>query len=177
MAGQQPASVINQILSQYRESPFAKWATKSGIDALRNVAEARGMLGTPSELQDITRFAETQAMGGQQQFLQDVLGERSRQAGILQNIFGTGAGTAGEMARGTLGIGELQARLAQQAAQEQAQQRQAFLGSLLGGLGGLATGGLMGGAGLLTMPAATAGAAPTQISGGLGAALGFLRGL
>jgi hypothetical protein len=171
-AGQDPAQLINQIISQFRQSPFQRLATQQGIGSIRNLAEAKGLLGTPAELRDIAGFAEKQSFGDQQQFLEDVLQGRGQNLGILQNLYGTGAQTAGQMGQEAVSTAQsradlLKAQLAAEADADKSDDGGGFLSSLTGGLSGAGVGGILGGKGMLG----------SKMGAGSGAALGFLKGL
>ena len=169
LSTQDPSEVINNILSKFRESPFQKYTQQQGISSIRNLEEAKGLLGTPGELQNISRFTEQQAGANQQNFLRDVLGVRGSNIGALQNIFGTGANVAENMGRGAIQTGSALSQLSESEMDALAKmsansQACGLLGSLAGGLGGASIGAIMGG---------------KKGGGGQasGSAVGFLKGL
>ncbi|MHC4634570.1 MAG: hypothetical protein ACYSYU_05065 [Planctomycetota bacterium] len=150
MVGQDPTSIINRILGQYQASPAEQFQKQQAQGALQNQLAAAGLSGSGAAIQQAGSLAQNLAQRGQQQFLQNVLGQRQQQMGGLEDLFrgglsaaGTGAGLLGQEGQalgglagaGILGQGQEQSGLF------------GGLGSLAGLFGGGGSGGLFGGGG------------------------------
>ena len=143
-----PTAFVNNILSQFQQSPAQKFAQQQGIQASRNQLEAAGLGGSGAGAQALQQQGSDIAGQQQQQFLQNVLGVRQQTLGGLGQLGGMGLQSALAGGQFNMQTGEdiasEQARAAQaRAAAEQASQQQQSggIGSLIGGgislLGGL----------------------------------------
>lgn len=113
-----PVGFINQIASQFQPSPGAQFQTQQGIEAARQGGVTSGQLGSGAEQKALSQFAQGVTSQGQQQFLQNVLGQRQQGLQGLQGLIGTG-----------LSADELQERFLQALAQQQGQ-----IGAARGGI-------------------------------------------
>lgn len=141
LLGEDPTATINRILGQFRPSPAFQFQQQQAQKGLESQLAGAGLAGSGEAIQRAGQLATGLAGQGQQQFLQNVLGQRQQQMGGLEELFRGGLGAAGTEA-GLLGqmgpaLGGLQAAGILGRGQEQA--------GLFGGLGGLA--GLLGGSG------------------------------
>lgn len=141
MLGEDPTDIINRITGQFRESPEFTFQKQAAQEALQNQLAAAGLGGSGAAIQKAGQLATGLAGQGQQQFLQNVLGQRQQQLGGLEQLFrgglsaaGTGAGLLGQEGQA---LGGLQAAGILGRGQERS--------GLFGGLGEL--GGLFGGGG------------------------------
>lgn len=105
-----PVGFINNIASQFQESPGAKFQTQQGIEAARQGGVTSGQLGSGAEQKALAQFAQGITSQGQQQFLQNVLGQRQQGLQGLQGLIGSG-----------LSADQIQSRYLQAVAEQQAQ--------------------------------------------------------
>jgi hypothetical protein len=162
-----PTAFVNNILSQYQESPGEKFIKEQGIKAGQQAAEASGQQGSGAEQEALAKFATGLASQDQQRFLQNVLGVQQQRTGGLENLFSGGLSAAGQGAGATTSAANAIANLLGQVGKGKAMSDEASAGGLsglLGDIGGALTGGILGHKGLLGK----------GIGGGLGSLLGFL---
>lgn len=139
-AGEDPAAIINRILSQYQVSPAQQFVQRQATEAVQNQAESAGLLQSGAERTALAKTIAGLASQNQQQFLQNVLGERTRRLQTLQNLFGTGAQSAQALASGAIGTGAGIARdietggAARAAGDLQLQNLLSGLGGMVGGV-------------------------------------------
>lgn len=100
--GQDPTDIINKIMGQFQESPAQQFQSERANQALQNQMAAAGLSGSGEAAQRSGQLAQQLASQGQQQFLQDVLGQRQQQISGLEGFFGGGLSAAGQGA-GLLG--------------------------------------------------------------------------
>lgn len=105
-----PVGFINNIASQFQLSPGAQFQTQQGIDAARQGGVTSGQLGSGAEQKALSQFAQGVTSQGQQQFLQNVLGQRQQGLQGLQGLIGSG-----------LSADQLQEQFLSALAQQQAQ--------------------------------------------------------
>lgn len=149
-----PTGFVNQILSQFQQSPAQKAGIQSGLTAVQNRLQAQGLGQSGAEQKSLEQFAQQQTGQQQQQFLQNVLGLQQQRISGLSGLGGMGLQAAGQGAQSIFGTGQnisqLQAAIGQAQAQAEAakaaQKQQEIGGGLgiLGGLGNLITGGISG---------------------------------
>lgn len=130
--GGTPTGLVNQILSQFQQSPAQKATIQAGLEATRGRLGAQGLGQSGAEQEALEQFAQQQTAGQQQQFLQDVLGARGQTLGGLGQLGGLGLGAA---QTGT----QAQMQAAQNIASLLASQGEAGLGQA-GTFGGLFSG-------------------------------------
>lgn len=106
--GQDPTDVVNKILGQYQASPGEQFQKQQAQTAMQNQLAAAGLSGSGEAIQRSGQLASGLAGQGQQQFLQNVLGQRQQQIGGLENLFQTGFGATGQEAGLTGQIGQAQ---------------------------------------------------------------------
>lgn len=139
-----PAQLENQWTQQYQTSPYAQQMLQQNKAQGLDAASSMGLMGSSGALNNIQVGAGNIVNQDRQQFLNDLMQKYMTGVGIGQNIYGTGATAAGNLASGALQTGENMAGLKYG---EEAAPGQMF-GNLLGtGLNlGLnyATGGLSG---------------------------------
>lgn len=128
-----PKQFLAQLMSGYEESPYAKQlqaeAQAQGMDA----ASAMGLGGSSAALQNIQRGATDIMQKDRANYLQNLMQTYLSGAGIAQNLYGTGAGMAGQLGRG---MGE--ARFGEMTSPgQQAMSFGGMLAGLMGGMGGL----------------------------------------
>lgn len=154
MLGQDPTDIVNKILGQFQQSPAEKFQSQQAQQAMQNQLASAGLSGSGEAIQRSGGLAQQLAGQGQQQFLQNVLGQRQQQMGGLESLFGGGL-SAAQSGAGLLGQeGQSLAGLTGQIGQAQAAgtlgkgQEQAGLFGGLGQIGGLLGGGSGGSGGL-----------------------------
>ena len=146
MLGQDPTDIVNKILGQYQTSPGEQFQQQQAQGALQNQLAAAGLGGSGAAIQKSGQLAQHLAGQGQQQFLQNVLGQRQQQMGGLESLFRGGLSAAGTGA-GLLGQeGQTLGGLAGAGILGQGQEKSGLFGGL-GSLAGLFGGGGFGGAG------------------------------
>lgn len=147
MLGQDPTDIVNKILGQFRESPAFGFKKQQAQEALQNQLQAAGLGGSGEAIQKGAQLATGLAGQGQQQFLQNVLGQRQQRMGGLEQLFRGGLSAAGTGA-GLLGQeGQALGGLAGAGILGQGQEQSNLFGGLAGLLGGAFGGGGFGGGG------------------------------
>lgn len=147
MLSQDPTDIINKIQGQFRPSEAFKFQSQQANQALQNQLAGAGLAGSGEAIQRSGQLANQLAGQGQQQFLQNVLGQRQQRMGGLESLFQGGLSAAGTEAGLLGGEGQALGGLAGAGILGQ-QQSQA---NMFGGMGNLAgmfgSAGGMGGAG------------------------------
>jgi hypothetical protein len=134
MFGESPEDIINRIQGQYQETPGFQFQRKRAQEALQNQLAAAGLGGSAEAIQRSGQLASNLAQTGQQQNLQNVLGQRQQQMGGLENILGTGFGAAGQEAGLQKSMADLFGQIGQAQFGGDVSQSQALSG-LFGALG------------------------------------------
>lgn len=94
LAGQRdPSSFINNLMSQYQTSPYAKFQMQQGQNAANNAASASGMMGSTPFMQASQDYAHGISQQDMNQYLQNVLGVNT-QYGAGQNALMQGGQNA-----------------------------------------------------------------------------------
>lgn len=100
-----PVDLQNKWASSYETSPYARQQLElnksSGLDA----ASSMGLLGSNSAVHDIQSGAGDIVQKDRQQYLQDLMQKYMTGIGIGQNMFNTGASTAGNLGQQSLDVG------------------------------------------------------------------------
>jgi hypothetical protein len=134
-----PTGFVNQILSQFQQSPAQQAGIQSGLTAVQNRLQAQGLGQSGAEQKELEQFAQQQTGQQQQQFLQNVLGLQQQRISGLSGIGGMGLQAAGQGAQGILGTGanisQLQAAIGQAKAQAEAARAAQKQQEIAGGLG------------------------------------------
>lgn len=101
-----PSTLLNKWMGSYTTSPYAKRsmdnAKASGLDA----ASSMGLLGSNSAISNIQNSSSDIMNADRQQFLNDLMQKYMTGIGIGQNIYNTGAATAGNMGNQALSVGQ-----------------------------------------------------------------------
>lgn len=143
-----PETLQNKWASGYEMSPYAKQLIDQSKSAGLDEASSQGLLGSSAALGNIQTNASNIMRGDRQQYLQDLMQKYMAGIGIGQNIYNTGASTAGNVGNQVVQTGQNLAgteygRVAAPGA---------MLGNILGKIGGAAlnygTGGMSGMAGM-----------------------------
>ena len=92
-----PSQFINQLMSQYSESPQSKYLQDQSMKAGQNAASASGLSGSTP----FTKFMQEQSAGIASQdmdkWLQNVLGINNQYGSGLQNLMGMGQSSANQL--------------------------------------------------------------------------------
>lgn len=101
-----PSALLGKWMESYESSPFAKKsmsnARESGLDA----ASSMGLSGSSAAVNNIQQSSGDIMNADRSQFLNDLMQKYMAGVGIGQNIFNTGAATAGNMGNQAIGVGE-----------------------------------------------------------------------
>lgn len=89
-----PSGFMNNLMGQYRQSPYAKYLTQQGQNAGINAASASGLIGSTPFGQQMQANAQGIASGDMNQWLQNVLGVNTQFGQGQQNLMGQGANAA-----------------------------------------------------------------------------------
>lgn len=124
-----PQALQSKWMESYDTSPEAKQlmeqAQAQGMDA----ASSMGLLGSSSAISGIQKKASDISSADRQQYLNDLMQKYMAGAGLAQNIYGTGAQTAGQMGQNAMTMGQNMGQMAYG--------KQNAGGGLFGGLLGL----------------------------------------
>lgn len=86
-----PTGFINNIMSQYQESPWAKFQQQEAQRANNNMASAAGLIGSTPWQRAGEDYARNISSQDQNQFLQNVLGVNTSYGSGLNNLLNYGA--------------------------------------------------------------------------------------
>lgn len=140
---QNPEQLQNQWAQGYQESPYAKqqqqFAQNAGLDS----ASSQGLLGSSSALQNIQNTSAGIVNQDQQQYMQDLMQKYMQGIGLGENIYGAGAGAAGQQAGNAMNA----ANANSQFEFGKRQSGSNALQDILGGIGGIGMNYLTGGLG------------------------------
>lgn len=133
-----PGNFINNIGSQYQQSPGFKFALQQALQGANQGAAAGGMAGSPQNQQQNMGIATNMANQDYYNWLNTALGQQNIGLQGEQGIYNTGYNASSNMANaiGNALAGQAGLSYAGQAAQNQHDQE--GLGAFLGGLGGIA---------------------------------------
>ncbi len=100
-----PAKLQDQWAAGYQESPYAQQmeshAKESGLGAASNM----GLMGSSAALGNIQQSSHDIMQQDRQQYMNDMMQKYMASVGIGQNLYGTGAGAAGQMSQNSMGQG------------------------------------------------------------------------
>lgn len=141
-----PALMMNKIGSTFQQSPGYNWQVNQALGAANRAAAAGGMAGSPAEQQQIAGVTNQLANQDYYNYLNHALNlfgtglsglsnMYGQGMGVGENIYNTGYGAAGDEASALMS----QANLAYAGQQNQNQSMMGGMGSLLSGLGGVAS--------------------------------------
>ena len=136
-----PQALQAQWMEGYETSPQAQFAQQQAQQHGLDAASAMGLMGSTPALQAIQGGTTQIGFQDRQNYLQDLMDKYKTGIGLGENIYGTGAGMAGQSAQQAMNMGNIMGGLAGG--------REAAGGSLLSGL--------LGGAGRLGLDYLTGG--------------------
>lgn len=131
---QDPTKFINNITSQYEQSPYAKFLTQQGQNAGMNAASASGLVGSTPFAQQLQSNAQGIASGDMQNWLQNVLGVNSQYGQGQGNLMNMGQNSANALTNMYSQMGQ---QMGDAAYGRKAGQQQDFM-NMIGGAGSLA---------------------------------------
>jgi hypothetical protein len=105
-----PSALLNKWMQSYETSPYAKKSMENARSSGMDTASSMGLLGSSTALNNIQNSSSDIMNKDRDQFLKDLMQKYLSGIGIGQNIYGTGATTAGNLGKGALGIGEEMAK-------------------------------------------------------------------
>lgn len=130
---QNPSEFINNLMSQYQESPFAQYQQQQAQRAAMNAASASGLTGSTPLMQQMQENAQKISSGDMNTWLQNVLGINTQY----------GAGQSGQADRGQTAANALtqmyndMAKNMADAAYGKEAGKQSGLSNIIGGIGSI----------------------------------------
>lgn len=133
LQGQQdPTKFINDTMSQYQESPYAKYLQQQSMNAGQNAASASGLMGSTPLMQQLQQNAGNIASQDQNQWLQNVLGINTQYGQGQNNLMQGGQNAANSLTNMYNNMGQ---QMGQAAYGKEAGKKQDFWNTIGGGLG------------------------------------------
>lgn len=98
LQGQQdPSGFINNLMGQYKESPYAQYEQQQSLRAGQNAASASGLMGSTPMMQQLQQNAGNIASQDQNQWLQNVLGINKQYGAGQQDMMHGGQNAANSL--------------------------------------------------------------------------------
>lgn len=107
-----PSKLLSEWMNKYTTSPYAAKSMENAREAGLNAASSQGLLGSSAATQNIQNSASDIMNADRQAFLNDLMQKYLAGIGIGQNIYNTGATTAGNLGNQAMGIGGPAAEMA-----------------------------------------------------------------
>lgn len=126
-----PSQFINTLMSQYQQSPWAKFSTQQGLNANTNAASASGLIGSTPYQQAGQQYAQNISSQDMQNWLGNTLGINNQALQGYGNLIQGGQGAANQL---TNLYGNEAAGMGNLAYGQQQGQNQDFLNQIGGGL-------------------------------------------
>lgn len=101
-----PSALLAEWMQDYETSPYAQRSMEKAKTAGLDAASSMGLMGSSTALNNIEQSAGDIMNADRQQYLNDLMQKFLAGIGIGQNIYNTGAATAGNMGNQALGVGE-----------------------------------------------------------------------
>jgi hypothetical protein len=101
-----PSKLNDQWMKDYHESDAAKFAEERAKNRGLDAASSLGLMGSTPALSAIQRGTAEIGAQDQQNYLQNMMQKYLAGTGIGQNLYNTGAGTAGQMAQNMMNMGQ-----------------------------------------------------------------------
>lgn len=137
-----PAALQGKWIESYQTSPAALNAQKMASQQGLNAASSMGLMGSSPALSAIQQGTSQIGMEDRQNYLNDLMQKYLAGAGIAQNIYGIGAGAAGNMGQNAMNQGQNAAQMSYGRANAGGNMLGNLLGTAAGAGMGLATGGM-----------------------------------
>lgn len=122
---QNPTDYYNNIMKNYNMSPAAQMNAQYGQKAMNQAAAAGGMVGSPSQQEQIGRFMNNLVNTDQQQYFNNINGINNQYGAAQGNLMGQGYGAANGINNSYMGQGNALAGLYNNMGQAQLQQQMA----------------------------------------------------
>jgi hypothetical protein len=140
---QNPVQVMDQLMGQYTESPYALFQQQQSITAANAAGAASGMQGSGAEQEQLMQESQAISSKDMQNWLNNIFGIYKGYMGGEKSLMSQGYGAAGQMGNWNMQAGRDITSLMDAQARAQA----AAMKSGAGGIGGF-VGGVVGGLGL-----------------------------
>lgn len=127
-----PTKFINDLTSQYSESPYAQYLQKQSLHAGQNAASASGLSGSTPLFQQLQQNAGDISSKDQNSWLQNVLGINTQYGQGQNNLVQTGANATNSLNGLNSEMGK---QMGEAAYGQRAGRRQDFWNTIGGGLG------------------------------------------
>lgn len=101
-----PSALLAKWMDSYQMSPFAEKTMQNSRESGLDAASSMGLSGSSAALNNIQQSAGDVMNADRSQFLNDLMQKYMTGIGLGQNIFNTGAATAGNMGNQAIGVGE-----------------------------------------------------------------------
>jgi hypothetical protein len=128
-----PSGFINNLMGQYKESPYAQYLQQQSMNAGQNAASASGLMGSTPLMQQLQQNAGNIASQDQNQWLQNVLGVNTQYGQGQNNLVNGGQNAANALTNMYNQMGQ---NMGQAAYGKEAGKKQDFWNTL-GGLGSI----------------------------------------
>src|ERR1700723_2433224 len=100
-----PSGLLAKWMGSYNMSPYAEKSMSNAKSAGLDAASSMGLMGSSSALQNIQNSSSDIMNADRQQYLADLMQKYMTGIGVGQDIYKTGATSAGNLAKGALGVG------------------------------------------------------------------------
>lgn len=134
-----PGAMLSKIGAGYKQSPGFDFALKQALGGAGHAAAAGGMAGSPQHEQQNMELASNLASQDYNQYIQNALGLYGQGLHGAQGMYGMGAQAGMGLGEDLASILGQKAKLAYEGRNAENQHAGGTWGSLLGGLGGLAS--------------------------------------
>jgi hypothetical protein len=132
-----PTALMKMLGGGFQQSPGYQFSVDQATNAANRAAAAGGMAGSPAEQQALAGAVTGLANQDYQNYLNSIMGLYGQGLGAAQNMFGTGAGAANQIAQGLQTNLGNQANLAYTGQQNQNMMQAGGAGQIAGALGAI----------------------------------------
>lgn len=101
-----PSALLSKWMESYQSSPFAQKSMENARESGLNAASSMGLGGSSAAVNNIQQSSGDIMNADRSQYLNDLMQKYMTGVGIGQNIFNTGAATAGNMGNQAISVGE-----------------------------------------------------------------------
>lgn len=101
-----PSSLLGKWMESYKMSPYAQRSMENAKESGLGAASSMGLMGSSAALNNIQQSSSDIMNADRSQYLNDLMQKYMTGIGIGQNMFNTGAATAGNMGNQGLNVGE-----------------------------------------------------------------------
>jgi len=107
-----PSSLLAEWMGKYQTSPYAQKSMENAKEAGMGAASSMGLMGSSAALNNVQQSSSDIMNADRQQFLNDLMQKYMAGIGIGQNIYNTGAETAGNLGKQAMNYGGNAAEMA-----------------------------------------------------------------